>query len=137
MDGGHPFIKGWWSYIVGDLLVNDATGAGWVAHNRQLQLYVLNPAEVDLAEAVHGLTLSATGTYVGSRYDGNDVDNDRYEKLDAYQVFDTKATYERHALTFFVGVNNFLDERYETSAYSESYYPMPGRNFYGGAELKF
>lgn len=88
-------------------------------------------------EAVAGLTLSVTGIYVGARYDGNDVDNDRYEKLDAYQVFDTKATYERHALTFFVGVNNFLDERYETSAYSESYYPMPGRNFYGGAELKF
>ena len=88
-------------------------------------------------EALHGLILSVTGTYVGSRYDGNDVDNDRYEKLDAYQVLDTKATYERHALTFFVGANNLLDERYETSAYSESYYPMPGRNFYGGAEVKF
>ena len=88
-------------------------------------------------EAVHGLTLSATGTYVGSRYDGNDVDNEHYEKLDAYQVFDTKATYKRNALTFFVGVNNFLDELYETSSYSESYYPMPGRNYYGGAEMKF
>jgi len=88
-------------------------------------------------EAVHGLTLSATGTYVSSRYDGNDVDNDRYEKLDAYQVFDTKTTYERHALIFFVGVNNLLDEQYETSAYSESYYPMPGRNYYAGAEMRF
>ena len=88
-------------------------------------------------EAVHGLTLSATGTYVGSRYDGNDVDNDRYEKLDAYQVFDTKATYGKKSLTVFVGVNNLLDERYETSSFSESYYPMPGRNYYAGAEMKF
>jgi len=88
-------------------------------------------------EAVHGLTFSATGTYVGSRYDGNDVENDRYEKLDAYQVFDTKTTYKRNALTFFVGVNNLFDEQYETSSYSESYYPMPGRNYYGGVEMGF
>ncbi len=88
-------------------------------------------------EAVHGLTLSATGTYVGSSYDGNDVDNDRYDKLDAYQVFDTKATYDKNGFTFFVGVNNLLDELYETSSFSESYYPMPGRNFYAGAEMRF
>jgi outer membrane receptor protein involved in Fe transport len=88
-------------------------------------------------EAVHGLTLSATGTYVGSRYDGNDVENDRYEKLEAYQVLDTKVTYKRNALTFFVGVNNLLDELYETSSFSESYYPMPGRNYYAGAEMRF
>jgi len=88
-------------------------------------------------EAVHGLTLSATGTYVGSRYDGNDVDNDRYEKLEAYQVIDTKATYDRKGFTFFVGANNILDEMYETTSFSESYYPMPGRNFYAGAEKRF
>ena len=56
-------------------------------------------------EAVHGLTLSATGTYVGSRYDGNDVDNDRYEKLDAYQVFDTKATYGEKESHVFLSVS--------------------------------
>mgnify|MGYP001820578534 FL=1 len=88
-------------------------------------------------EAVHGLTLSATGTYVGSRYDGNDVDNDRYDKLDAYQVLDTKATYRKNGFKVFIGVNNLLDELYETSSFSESYYPMPGRNYYAGAEMRF
>ncbi len=88
-------------------------------------------------EAMHGLTLSLTGTFVGSRYDGNDVNNDRYEKLNAYQVFDTKATYVSKGLRFFVGVNNLLDELYETSSFSERYYPMPGRNFYAGLEMKF
>ena len=88
-------------------------------------------------EAMHGLTLSLTGTFVGSRYDGNDVNNDRYEKLDAYQVFDTKATYVSKGLRFFVGVNNLVDELYETSSFSERYYPMPGRNFYAGLEMKF
>ena len=88
-------------------------------------------------EVVHGLTLSATGTYVGSRYDGNDVDNDRYEKLDAYQVFDTKATYSKNGFKVFIGANNLLDEHYETSSFSESYYPMPGRNYYAGGEMRF
>ena len=88
-------------------------------------------------QAMYGLTLSGTVTYVGSRYDGNDVDNDRYEQLDAYQVLDTKATYVSNGLKFFVGVNNLLDERYETSSFSERYYPMPGRNIYAGGEMKF
>jgi iron complex outermembrane receptor protein len=88
-------------------------------------------------QAMHGLTLSGTATYVGSRYDGNDVDSDRYEKLDAYQIFDTKATYISKGLRLFVGVNNLMDEMYETSSFSERYYPMPGRNFYAGAEMKF
>jgi len=88
-------------------------------------------------QAVHGLMLSGTATYVGARYDGNDVDNDRYEQLDAFQIFDTKATYISKGLKIFAGVNNLLDEMYETSSFSERYYPMPGRNFYAGAEMKF
>ena len=86
---------------------------------------------------LRGWTLSVTGTYVGSRYDGNDVGNDRYERLDAYQVLDTKTTYAVNGLKFFAGVNNLLDEQYETSSFSERYYPMPGRNFYAGAEMTF
>jgi iron complex outermembrane receptor protein len=86
---------------------------------------------------VRGWTVSVTGTYVGSRYDGNDVSNDRYERLDAYRVLDTKATYAVKGLKFFAGVNNLMDEQYETSSFSERYYPMPGRNFYAGAEMTF
>ena len=75
---------------------------------------------------------------MGERYDGNDVGNDRYEPLDAYQVVDTKVTYVAgNGLKVFAGVNNLLDEWYETSSFSERYYPMPGRNFYAGVEMRF
>lgn len=84
---------------------------------------------------VDPLLLAVTGTYVGSRYDGNDLTNDLYEKLDAYQVVDAKLTYSYRDFRFFVGVNNIFDELYSTVGYSETYYTMPGRNFYMGLEF--
>ena len=81
--------------------------------------------------------LTLTGTWVGSRYDGNDGNNDLYEKLDAYKVLDAKLSYEYKSLKIFFGTNNIFNELYSTTAYSETYYPMPERNFYGGMEWKF
>lgn len=83
------------------------------------------------------LNLSVTATYVGTRYDGNDQTNDRYEKLPAYRVVDAKLTYAWRGIKVFGGVNNLFDELYSNTAYSESYYPMPTRNFYGGVEWWF
>ncbi|MBW2309567.1 MAG: TonB-dependent receptor [Deltaproteobacteria bacterium] len=83
------------------------------------------------------LVLSLTGTFVGSRFDGNDENNNRYEKLDCYTVLDGKLTFTHRGFTLFIGVNNILDELYSTTAYSESYYPMPTRNAYGGLEWRF
>jgi len=88
-------------------------------------------------QAMHGLTLSGTVTYVGSRYDGNDVDNDRYEPLDAYHVLDTKATYVRNGLKLFIGVNNLLDELYETSSFSEKVLSHARAKFLCRGEIKF
>ena len=81
--------------------------------------------------------LTLTGTWVGSRYDGNDADNDLYEKLEAYKVLDAKLSYEYKSLKIFFGTNNIFNELYSTTAYSETYYPMPERNFYGGMEWRF
>jgi len=83
------------------------------------------------------LLLSLTGTFVGSRFDGNDENNNRYEKLDAYTVLYGKLTFTHRGFKLFVGINNILDELYSTTAYSESYYPMPTRNIYGGLEWRF
>jgi iron complex outermembrane recepter protein len=83
------------------------------------------------------LLLSLTGTFVGSRFDGNDRSNNRYEKLDAFTVLDGKLTFTRRGFKLFVGINNILDELYSTTAYSESFYPMPTRNMYGGLEWRF
>ena len=78
------------------------------------------------------LDIALSGTYSGSRYDGNDLSNDRYEKLDPYLVVDAKITYQYKDLAVFAGVSNIFDELYSTSAYSESHYPMPGRTAFGG-----
>jgi iron complex outermembrane receptor protein len=81
---------------------------------------------------VNPLKLSLSGTLVGERYDGNDIDNTTYHKLDPYLVCDTRATYQYGGFKLFAGINNLFDEMYSTVAYSEAYYPMPGRNFYTG-----
>ena len=83
------------------------------------------------------LLLAATGTFVGSMYDGNDLDNDTFAEIDAYEVFDMKITYTCKGVKLFAGVNNIFDELYETLAFSESYFTMPARNFYGGIEWVF
>ncbi|MCD6139257.1 MAG: TonB-dependent receptor [Deltaproteobacteria bacterium] len=83
------------------------------------------------------LLLTLTGTRVGSRYDGNDEKNNLYEKLKPYEVFDGKLMYKHGTMKIFVGVNNIFNELYCTTAYSETYYPMPGRSFYGGLEWRF
>jgi iron complex outermembrane receptor protein len=83
------------------------------------------------------LRLAVTGTWVGSRFDGNDETNEEFKKLDAYKVFDAKLTYTKGPLRVFGGVNNIFDELYSTVAFSEIYYPMPTRNYYLGVEWRF
>ncbi|UCB46428.1 MAG: TonB-dependent receptor [Spirochaetota bacterium] len=81
--------------------------------------------------------LAISGSYVGERFDGNDETNTLYAMLPSYTVIDSKLSYQHEDLTLFIGMNNIFDELYSTAAYGESYYPMPTRNFYGGAELEF
>ncbi len=83
------------------------------------------------------LLLSVVGSYVSSKYDGNDQDNDLYRKVDAYTVVDAKLSYRYQGLTFFAGVNNMFSKLYSTVAYSETYYPMPTRNYYAGASWRY
>jgi iron complex outermembrane receptor protein len=78
-----------------------------------------------------------SGTYVGSRFDGNDETNILYASLDHYTVVDVKLAYESGPVRLYAGVNNLFDELYSTAAYGGQYYPMPERNFYGGLDLEF
>jgi iron complex outermembrane receptor protein len=80
------------------------------------------------------LLFALTGTFVSSQFDGNDVTNDRFAELAPYQVFDAKLTYTFKKFKVFGGVNNIFNELYETVAFSESYFPMPTRNYYAGLE---
>ena len=88
-------------------------------------------------ELFNNFLFSLNGTFTGSCFDGNDMKNNKYNKLGSYEVLDIKLTYKKQALKLFAGVNNVLDELYTTTAYSETYYPMPTRNFYGGVQWVF
>ena len=83
------------------------------------------------------LLFHLTETFVGSSFDGNDSDNNLYEKLGGYEVLDLKFTYEYKGWKVFAGVNNIFDEYYSTIAYSEAHYPMPTRNLFGGVQWRF
>ncbi|MCG6909096.1 MAG: TonB-dependent receptor [Deltaproteobacteria bacterium] len=109
------------------------TNARFEEENTAVPLVPKNMAAAGVEwRAVDPLTLSVTGTFVGYRYDGNDIDNSTYERLDPYLVIDTRATYLFGNFKLFAGINNLFDEMYTTVAYSEAYYPMPGRNAYAG-----
>ncbi|MBN2324890.1 MAG: TonB-dependent receptor [Spirochaetes bacterium] len=86
---------------------------------------------------VKPLVIALSGTYVGSRFDGNDETNVQYESLHPYTVVDAKVTYASGPFRIYLGVNNLFDELYSTVAYGGQYYPMPERNFYGGVDLEF
>jgi outer membrane cobalamin receptor len=131
-------VKFYWSetvFIWGNYSYTEATFEGT---DTEVPLVPRHKGSAGIEWTVlNGLKLSLTGTLVGSRYDGNDIDNDLYEKLEAYSVFDSKATYRKGSWKLFAGVNNMFDTLYATSAYSERYYTMPERNIYGGLEWVF
>jgi len=86
---------------------------------------------------VEPLLLGFSGTLVGERYDGNDVDNKTFAKINAYNVYDAKLFYTWKKFKLFAGINNIFNEYYSTVAFSESYYTMPTRNYYGGIQWSF
>lgn len=80
--------------------------------------------------------LAVSGSFVGQRFDGNDLDNRTYDTLDSYWVLDLKARYQFNQLEVFAGINNIFDDVYSTTAFSETYYPMPERHAYAGFDLQ-
>jgi iron complex outermembrane recepter protein len=93
-------------------------------------------AEVDWALRAW-LRWGFSARYVGSRYDGNDFDNTLCRRLPAYVVCDTKLRVQRGAFELSAGINNLFNEVYSTIAYSETYYPMPERNYYVALSARF
>lgn len=77
--------------------------------------------------------------HVGPRRDGNatDADNPPLARLRAHQVVDAVVRYRRDDLELALGVNNLFDERYSTIAFSQTYYPMPGRQAHTTLSVRF
>ena len=80
---------------------------------------------------------SVTVHHVGARFDGNDLDNRTYARLPAYNLTDLAVRYVHRDLTVTATVFNLFDKVYSTQAYSETYYPMPGRHLLVAASWAF
>lgn len=77
--------------------------------------------------------------HVGPRRDGNatDADTPPLARLRAHRVVDAVLRYRQDDIELAFGVNNLLDERYSTIAYSQTYYPMPGRQAHTTLSVRF
>lgn len=77
--------------------------------------------------------------HVGPRRDGNatDADNPPLAHLRAHQVVDAVVRYRQDDIELALGVSNLFDERYSTIAFSQTYYPMPGRQAHTTLSVRF
>lgn len=77
--------------------------------------------------------------HVGPRRDGNatDADDPPLARLRAYQVVDAVVRHRLDDIELALGVSNLFNERYSTLAYSQTYYPMPGRQAHVTASVRF
>lgn len=75
--------------------------------------------------------------YVGSRYDGNDLTNHAYAKLGSFTLVDTSVNYDFKQWELMAGINNLFDKAYTTMGYTQTYYPMLGRNGFVRVRYKF
>jgi iron complex outermembrane recepter protein len=88
-------------------------------------------ASLQLGWQVHAdWAWSLDGRFVGPRRDGNDTASASFARLPAFQVWNTGLRYQHKDLLLKLGVHNLQGEIYSTQAYSQTYYPMPQRQFY-------
>ena len=79
--------------------------------------------------------------FVGSRYAGNDEEN-QVEKAEHYNLFDLTFSKSFDNLSFKGSINNLTGEKYYSTMTSSSsndayVYPMPGRTFHFELNYKF
>jgi iron complex outermembrane receptor protein len=103
-------------------------------------------ANLDLT-LMHSLHLLSSMKYVDDSYLSQDFDNNT-EKLDDYFVVDLLLRYKKDIgktqWTTFLGIANLFDEEYSTHGTDNqswggenTYFPSPGRKFYGGISTRF
>jgi iron complex outermembrane receptor protein len=86
--------------------------------------------------------VSFIGHYVGSRFAINDTAN-ATSPVKPHCLMDTKLTYDRKYMEFYVALNNIFDEQYysyiskSTFSNTKSYFPAPERNVTVGMSVKF
>lgn len=83
------------------------------------------------------VTLSARVNFLSEQYAGSDYAN-QYRKIPAYALVDFQLTFGicRYATLFFA-IENALDKRYVSCAWSSGYYPGMGRMMKAGVNINF
>jgi outer membrane receptor protein involved in Fe transport len=77
------------------------------------------------------------GSFVGRRYDGNDLDNTQYPRLPSYALLDTALRVKVGKAQAAFGIKNLANRAYSDLSYSGSLYPMSGRTFFGSVSMSF
>ena len=77
--------------------------------------------------------------HVGPRRDGKatDADTPPLARLRAHQVVDAALRHRHEDIEWAFGVSNLFDERHSTLAFSQTYYPMPGRQAHTTLSVRF
>jgi outer membrane receptor protein involved in Fe transport len=87
-------------------------------------------------EAFHNFIVSLNCSYYSEKKQGGDIKN-QLENIPSYYTADIGLKYKKEFLSFYLKANNIFNENYITSAYENSGYPMPGRNFTAGVKAEF
>lgn len=89
-----------------------------------------------------GLFVGLEGNYIGTRYLISDFRNADIKQTE-YTLVNAKVQYQWRGLTFFVDLNNVLNQSYaefggiDAMAMEPSYYPSPEFNFLAGITVRF
>ncbi len=83
------------------------------------------------------ITLSARISFLGEQYVGSDYEN-KVEKIPAYALLDFQANFNiTREASIFLAIDNALDKRYISCAWSSGYYPGMGRMMRAGINIRF
>jgi outer membrane receptor protein involved in Fe transport len=94
-----------------------------------------------------GLRIGLNGQYMGKRYFVADFNNS-LEEQDDYFLLNGKVKYVWRMLTFYLDLNNMLDETYSAYGVKEidpsstpdeqkAFYPSPGFNWLAGVKIEY
>ncbi|MDY0360810.1 MAG: TonB-dependent receptor plug domain-containing protein [Desulforegulaceae bacterium] len=87
-------------------------------------------------EAFKNLIFSVDYSYFSSKKQGSDIFG-KLSRIPSYDTVDFALRYKINKFSFFIKSKNVFNEKYITSAYENTSYPMPERNFYAGIKAEF
>ncbi len=78
---------------------------------------------------LQGLRFDNTARYQDTRYSGN---NQTGTRMPSQLIWDLRLAFQWRVSEFFFGINNLTDKRYQ----EQPGFPLPGRTYYGGINVK-